>query len=101
MSTGRNGDMRKAMVLGVLGLAGTFAASAFADEFSGWCLTGTIGQESTDSKLTYTPFSADSRADTDRFVYGFGTGWAFNKYLAFEVGLRGSTNFNADHFQSR
>jgi len=93
--------MRKAMVLGVLGLAGTLAAPAFADEFSGWRLTGTIGQESTDSKLTYTPFSAESRADTDRFVYGFGTGWALNRYLAFEVGLRGGTNFNADHFQSR
>jgi len=93
--------MRKAMVLGILGLAGTFAAPAFADEFSGWRLTGTIGQETTDSKITYTPFSATEDADTNRFVYGFGTGWALNKYLAFELGLRSGTHFNTDNFESR
>ena len=93
--------MRKAMVLGVLGLAGTLAAPAFADDFSGWRLTGTIGQETTDSKLTYTPFSATEDANTNRFVYGFGTGWALNRYLAFELGLRSGTTFNSDHFESR
>jgi hypothetical protein len=93
--------MRKAMVLGVLGLAGTLAAPAFADEFSGWRLTGTIGQETINSKLTYTPFAATEDANTNRFVYGFGTGWALNKYLAFEVGLRGGSTFNSDHFESR
>jgi hypothetical protein len=93
--------MRKAMVLGVLGLAGTLAAPAFADEFSGWRLTGTIGQESQDGKLQYLPFSATEDAKTNRFAYGFGTGWALNRYLGFELGLRGGTNFNTDHFESR
>jgi len=89
------------MLLGVLGLAGTLATPAFADEFSGWRLTGTIGQEDQDSKLQYLPFAATEDAKTNRFVYGFGTGWALNRYLAFEVGLRGGTTFNTDHFESR
>jgi len=93
--------MRKAMVLGVLGLAGTLASPAFAkDEFSGFRLQALMGSETMNSDLTYTPFASTEDADNNRFTYGFGIGWALNKYLAVELGLRGGSEFNSNHFES-
>jgi hypothetical protein len=57
MSTGRNGDMRKAMVLGVLGLAGTLASPAFADEFSGFRLGMNMSSDSLESDLFFNPLA--------------------------------------------
>jgi len=92
--------MRKAMVLGVLGLAGTFAAPAFADDFSGFRLLANLGSETKESKLDYAPFTATEDSNNNRFTYGLGFGWALNRYLAFEGTLRGDTDFNQDHFAS-
>lgn len=93
--------MRKAMVLGVLGLAGAFASPAFAkDEFTGFRMQALIGSETIHSNLTYVPFDSTEDANNNRFTYGIGLGWALNKYLAVEVGLRGGSEFNSNHFES-
>src|SRR5690348_4270683 len=99
MSTGRNGDMRKAMVLGVLGLAGTLASPAFADEFSGFRLGMNLSSDSLESDLFFNPVGTTEALRTDRFGYGLFGGWALNKYLAFETGLRSGTEFNESPFQ--
>jgi hypothetical protein len=89
------------MVLGVLGLAGTLASPAFAkDEFSGFRLQALMGSETVNSDLTYVPFNSTEGADNNRFTYGVGFGWALNKYLAVELGLRGGSEFNSNHYES-
>jgi opacity protein-like surface antigen len=90
--------MRKALVLGVLGLAGTLASPAFADEFSGFRLGMNLSSDSLDSDLFFNPVGATEAQNSDRFGYGLFGGWALNKYLAFETGLRGGTEFNSDPF---
>src|SRR5436190_466704 len=101
MSTGRYGDMRKAMVLGVLGLAGSLASPAFAkDEFSGFRLQASVGSETQNSDLTDVPLGATEEAGNNRFTYSFGMGWALNKYLAVELGLRSGSEYNSKHFDS-
>jgi opacity protein-like surface antigen len=92
--------MRKAMVLGVLGLAGTLASPAFADEFSGFRLGMNLSSDSLQSDLFFNPVGGTQSLNTDRFGYGLFGGWALNKYLAFETGLRGGTEFNSDPFAS-
>jgi hypothetical protein len=90
--------MRKAMVLGVMALAGTLASPAFAaDEFTGFRLQLTLGDEQLEGNFTYDPVGTDS-LNTHRFGYGFGGGWALNRYLAVEANLRGGTSFNSDVF---
>jgi hypothetical protein len=89
------------MVLGVLGLAGTLAPPAFADDFSGFRLGANISSESMESDLFYTPFNATESNNNNRFAYGLFAGWGLNRYLAFEVGLRSGSEFNADHFEDR
>src|SRR5690348_10058038 len=101
MSTGRYGDMRKAMVLGVLGLAGTLASPAFAkDEFTGFRIQALAGSETMGGKLSSTALSATEDADANRFTYGIGMGWALNKYIAVEVGLRGGSEYNTSQFET-
>lgn len=90
--------MRKALVLGVLGLAGTLASPAFADEFSGFRLGMNLSSDSLDSDLFFNPVGDTEAQSSDRFGYGLFGGWALNKYLAFETGLRGGTDFNSDPF---
>jgi len=86
--------MRKAMVLGVLGLAGAVASPAFADDkFRGWRLGATIGNESFQSDVDYVGYF-DS-VDENRLSYSFFGGWGLNKWLAVEVGFRDGGEFNA------
>ncbi len=93
--------MRKAMVLGVLGLAGTLASPAFAkDEFSGFRITALAGSETMGSKLSSSALATTEDADSNRFTYGVGLGWALNKYIAVEVGLRGGSEFNTSQFEN-
>ena len=94
--------MRKAMVLGVLGLAGTLASPAFADEFTGFRMQMNLGSDKLDSTLFLNaapPPSTDS-VKADRFGYGLGGGWALNRYFAVEANLRGGTNFNEHVFDA-
>lgn len=90
--------MRKAMVLGVLGLAGTLASPAFADEFSGFRLGMNLSSDTLASDLFFNPVGTTEALNNDRFGYGLFGGWALNKYLAFETGLRSGTEFNAEPF---
>lgn len=92
--------MRKAMVLGVLGLAGTFASPAFADEFTGFRLAMNLGEDKLDSTLFFNAAPPPSTDDvkSDQFAYGFSGGWALNRYFAVEVGLHGGSQFNEHVF---
>ena len=90
--------MRKAMVLGVLGLAGTLASPAFADEFTGFRLGMNLSNDSLESDLFFNPVGTTEALNNDRFGYGLFGGWALNKYLAFETGLRSGGEFNAAPF---
>jgi len=90
--------MRKAMVLGVLGLAGTLASPAFADEFSGFRLGMNLSSDTLESDLFFNPVGTTEALRNNRFGYGLSGGWALNKYLAFEAGLRGGQEFNAKPF---
>jgi opacity protein-like surface antigen len=90
--------MRKAMVLGVLGLAGTLASPAFADDFSGFRLGMNLSSDSLESDLFFNPVGTTEALRNNRFGYGLFGGWALNKYLAFETGLRSGSEFNDDPF---
>jgi hypothetical protein len=86
------------MVLGVLALAGTLASPAFAaDEYTGFRLQMTLGDENLDGDFLYNPLGVET-INEHRFGYGLGGGWALNRYLAVEANLRGGTTFNADVF---
>jgi OmpA-like transmembrane domain len=92
--------MRKAMVLGLLGLAGTLASPAFADEFTGFRLNLNLSSDTLDSTLflnSAPPPSTDSVHES-RFGYGLSGGWALNRYFALEAGLRGGSEYNAHVF---
>ena len=86
--------MRKATILGVLGLAGTLASPAFADEFSGWRLGMAIGQEELQARVQYRGYFDD--IDPNRLSYSFFGGWGLNKWLAVEVGYKDGGQFNAE-----
>ena len=86
--------MRKAMVLGVLGLAGALASPAFAeDQYKGWRLGAWVGNESFESDVDYLGYF-DS-VDENRLSYGVFGGWGLNRYFAVEVGYHGGGEFNA------
>ena len=90
--------MRKALVLGVLGLAGALASPAFAEnEHRGWRLGAWVGQESFQSDVDYVGYF-DS-VDENRLSYGVFGGWGLNKWLAAEVGLHDGGEFNT-HLRS-
>lgn len=86
--------MRKAMVLGVVALAGTLASPAFADEFTGFRIGASIGQDRLETDVNYLGYTEDVRAS--RFAYGLMGGWALNKYLAFEVGYNDGSEFSRE-----
>ena len=87
--------MRKAMVLGVLGLAGTLASPAFAaDQWSGIRLGLTLGQDNYDSDVDWNGYADHFSAK--RFGYGFTGGWGLNKWLAFELSYNDGSGFNQD-----
>jgi opacity protein-like surface antigen len=98
MSTKRNGDMRKAMVLGVLALAGTLASPAFADEFSGVRLALTFNSDKLQGDFNFAPLADTTRINAQRFGYGLSGGWALNRYLAFEGGINSGASFNQSVF---
>ena len=93
--------MRKAMVLGVIGLAGTLASPAFADELFGFPARNEYGYGQTRVRLLRRPDRPNhtGRSDkSDRFGYGIFGGWAFNKWVGVEVGLVGGSKFSTDIF---
>ena len=90
--------MRKAVVLGVLGLAGTLASPAFADDFSGFRLGMNLSSDTLESDLFFNPVGDTEALRNNRFGYGLFGGWALNKYFAIESGLRGGDEYNADPF---
>jgi hypothetical protein len=95
--------MRKAMVLGLMGLAGAIATPAMAaDEFSGLRLGVNLSSEKFNADY-YDSFDNDPTVaidplTSDRFGFGAFGGWGFNKYLAVEVGYNGGGEFNAHVF---
>src|SRR5262245_45729917 len=97
MSTRRSGEMRKAMVFGVLTLAGSLASPAFADEFSGFRMGVSFGQDKLDGLFSHSlvnpPSQTTTAGDSDRMGYSLFGGWALNKYLAAEVGYHDGTEF--------
>jgi hypothetical protein len=93
--------MRKAMVLGVLGLAGTLASPSFAaDDFSGFRLGMNMSSDTLDAELFFEPALATEDFRASRFGYGLFGGWGLNRYLAFEAGLRGGQEFNSKPFNA-
>jgi len=90
--------MRKAMVLGVLSLAGTLASPAFADEFTGFRLAMNMGTDKLESDFDLTLVDDTDSINTDRFSYGISGGWALNKWVAAEVGFQSGGNFSQSTF---
>jgi opacity protein-like surface antigen len=92
--------MRKAMVLGVIALAGTLASPAFADEFSGPRLGMTFNSDKLQGDFNFAPIADTTRVNAQRFGYGLFGGWALNRYLAFEGGIQSGSSFNQSVFPS-
>jgi len=94
--------MRRAMVLGVVTLAGTLASPAFADEFTGFRLGVLVSQDKLDGFYSHSivnpPSASTAKSDSDRFGYELFGGWALNKYLAAEVGYHDGSQFSKDLF---
>jgi outer membrane protein with beta-barrel domain len=91
--------MRKALVLGVLGLAGTLASPAFAaDEFTGFRLGITLSSDKLDGFYNHSvvnpPSPTSTKDDSTRFGYSLFGGWAMNKWLAVEGGYAQGTEFS-------
>jgi hypothetical protein len=99
MSIRRSGEMRKALVLGVIALAGTLASPAFADEWSGVRLGLNLSSEKLQSDLFFAPLVATESINEQRFGYGLMGGWALNKWLAVEGSLQSGTEFNSSVFE--
>lgn len=90
--------MRKAMVIGVLALAGSLASPAFAkDEYSGVRLTFGLGQEQMESDTTYLGFGTQ-HVNTNRMGYTLGGGWALNKWFALEAAYNSGADFSKTLF---
>lgn len=93
--------MRKAMILGVLGLAGTLASPAFAaDEFSGFRLGMNLGSDKLESSFNSSAADGVETLNENRFSYGLFGGWALNKWLAAEGALNSGTEYNGNPFRS-
>jgi hypothetical protein len=88
------------MVLGVLGLAGTLASPAFADDFSGFRLGMNLSSDTLESDLFFNPVGGTEAVRNNRFGYGLFGGWALNRWFAVEAGLRGGQEFNVDPFRN-
>jgi OmpA-OmpF porin, OOP family len=94
--------MRNALVLGVLGLAGTLASPALADEFSGFRLGLNLGSDTMKSDYfegqPSDPLTPVDSLSSDRFGYGVFGGWALNKWVAVEAGFVSGSHFNSAIF---
>ncbi len=87
--------MRKAMVLGVLGLAGSLASPAFAeDQWRGIRLGLTLSQENLENDVVWNGYGDDFKAN--RLGYSFTGGWGLNKWLAFELSYNDGSEFSQD-----
>jgi len=87
--------MRKAMVLGVLGLAGSLASPAFAeDQWRGIRLGLTLSQENLENDVVWNGYGDDFKAN--RLGYSFTGGWGLNKWLAFELSYNDGGEFSQD-----
>ena len=89
--------MRKAMVLGVLGLAGTLASPAFADDFTGFRLGMNMSSDTLASDLFFEPALEEQHINESRFGYGLFGGWALNRYFAVEAGYTQFGSFKAEN----
>ena len=90
--------MRKAIVLGVLALAGTLASPAFADEFSGFRMGMAFSSDKFQGDFNFAPIAQTEIFNENRFGYGLFGGWAFNRYLAFEGGIQSGASANQNVF---
>lgn len=93
--------MRKAMVLGILTLAGTLASPAFADEFTGFRLGMLISSDKLDGFYSHSvvaPSPTTASINTERFGYSLFGGWALNKWLAVEAGYNAGGEFSSEPF---
>jgi OmpA-OmpF porin, OOP family len=87
--------MRKAMVLGVLGLAGSLASPAFAeDQWRGIRLGLTLSQENLENDVVWNGYGDNFKAN--RLGYSFTGGWGLNKWLAFELSYNDGGEFSQD-----
>ncbi len=87
--------MRKAMVLVVIGLAGTLASPAFAeDDFSGFRLGMNLNSDQLEGDFAFQGLGVQP-VNNNRFGYGMFAGWGFNKYFAVESGLHLGGKFNS------
>jgi hypothetical protein len=88
--------MRKAMVLVVIGLAGTFASPAFAeDDFRGFRLGMNLNSDQLEGDFAFQGLGVQP-VNNNRFGYGLFGGWGFNRYFAVEGGLHLGGKFNTD-----
>jgi OOP family OmpA-OmpF porin len=85
------------MVLGVLGLAGTLASPAFADDFSGFRIAMNLNSDQLEGDFAFQGLGVDP-INSNRFGYGLSGGWALNRYFAVELGYHGGTEFTNDVF---
>ncbi len=87
--------MRKALVLGVVGLAGTLASPTFADDFSGFRMAMNLNSDQLEGDFAFQGLGVEP-VNANRFGYGLSGGWALNRYFAVEVGYHGGGEFNAE-----
>ena len=88
--------MRKALVLGVIGLAGTLASPAFAaDDFTGFRLGINLNQDQLQGDYAQVGFGVQP-VNENRLGYGLFAGWGFNRYFALEGGLHLGESFNTN-----
>jgi hypothetical protein len=88
--------MRKAMVLVVIGLAGTLASPAFAeDDFSGFRLGMIFNQDQLMGDYAQMGFGVQP-VNASRLGYGMFAGWGFNRYFALEGGVHLGESFNTN-----
>jgi hypothetical protein len=91
--------MRKAMVLGLLALAGTAASPSFAkDELSGFRVTAQIGSDTLENNIFFDGIGEEN-FNLERFGYGLAGGWSLNKWLAFEIGYNRGGEYNGEIFR--
>src|SRR5688572_23532394 len=96
MSTERNVDMRKALVLVAIGLAGTLASPAFAeDDFSGFRLGMNVNSDQLEGDFAFQGLGIQP-VNNNRMGYGLFAGWGFNRYFALEGGIHLGESFNKD-----
>lgn len=93
--------MRKALVLGVIGLAGTLASPVFAeDDFTGFRLGMNMSSDQIEQDFFLGPVEDEfvDSPNTGRFGYGLFGGYGFNKWFAVEAGLIGGSEFTSNIF---